>query len=473
MVEVAIAKEIAQTKKGLIKEHSSEGVGDQNFKEVFARVATKSSLKNVDEEKLKAKNSTKTKTKHPNLNDKTLNMLLNSLLLATKEESNKSLKQIDLQTKLVKAKNILESKLNQSIDIKDLKDAKTLTQLIIQANRKGLNVKDVKFEVENPKEKRLVQNFALKEIKNTTTQQAKIAHSSALSSILHKQGKTKEITTQDVKISLASLLSKGQTKEVSSLHSDSIASIEGRKSVQKDAKGSILHMLLNKENTDEKKSFNAVAARTKGNLNQKDSIDKQSTEEKVIQTKLIEQQAVKLKAKQQEQQSKDSWISKIGSTFEAQSLIEVKPTASLQQTQSNLSDKIFDAKTTIKHFASALKEQIQEYKPPISRLTLTLNPKNLGELDIVIRSRGDSLTVQISSTTAQALQILAQNSMELRQNLQNMGFENLSMQFSSGNKEDNHQGFEHKRRFYSENELVDDNLSAMVDQIEIELPKYA
>ena len=491
MLEVAIAKEGLQTKKGLTKEHSKEGEGNQNFKEVFSKAVIKGGSKKGEEQTQKTQSGAEVELKTLNTTDKVLHSLLNGLIASTKKESDIPLAQMTLQSKLAEAKNILESKLNRSIDIKDLKDVKTLGQLIAQANKKGLNLKNIKFELLEKSNEKNQTKKVTKEVKITNSansansansQNTKITPSLVLPSILHRQGQTKELSMEvkkEEKVTLASLLSKNKTKEGVENKIEQVTLKEGEKAEKKESKNSLLSTLLNKEEKadDKKVSINAANQNSKKEQNSENSHQNQ----RIVEQKLGEQKVVENKTQQQIEQTKEVLRTKLATTFEEErpstpsskiDTAEIKPTPTVSQ--SSIGDRIFDAKATMRHFASSLKEQIQEYKPPISRLTLTLNPKNLGEVDVVIRSRGDTLSVQISAATAPALQILAQNSMELRQNLQNMGFENLSMHFSSSNKEGNNQGNEQQnnRKYYSEDELEDEELSAMVDQIEIQLPKY-
>ncbi|MEH1009791.1 flagellar hook-length control protein FliK [Campylobacter concisus] len=59
-----------------------------------------------------------------------------------------------------------------------------------------------------------------------------------------------------------------------------------------------------------------------------------------------------------------------------------------------------EIKETLSNFSSTLKEQVQNYKAPITRFNITLNPLNLGEVEITMVNRGNNLHVNFNSTTA-------------------------------------------------------------------------
>ncbi len=88
---------------------------------------------------------------------------------------------------------------------------------------------------------------------------------------------------------------------------------------------------------------------------------------------------------------------------------------------------------TIKYFSEDLKEQIDSYRPPLMKLSLNLNPVDLGEVNITMVARGGALNVSMTSNQS-ALQLLMQSSGQLQQNLSALGFTNLSVNFNSSDK---------------------------------------
>lgn len=81
-------------------------------------------------------------------------------------------------------------------------------------------------------------------------------------------------------------------------------------------------------------------------------------------------------------------------------------------------------------FGSRLKEVIKNYKPPISKLSLEVEPKNLGRVNLTIKTRGKRIEVEISSSK-NTIQIMQQGIMELKTSLSNLGFKDVLMHFGS------------------------------------------
>lgn len=95
--------------------------------------------------------------------------------------------------------------------------------------------------------------------------------------------------------------------------------------------------------------------------------------------------------------------------------------------------KIFDAKETMRHFASSLKQEIQNYKPPLSKITIELQPANLGSVEVSIISQGKNIQIQLHSNQ-QTLNLFIQNQSDLRNALTQIGYENVAMSFNNGSQ---------------------------------------
>jgi|GEM_PF-3483325 len=494
MLEAILAKDTTP-KKGLTKEHlSSDGdTKEGSFKDLFSTLVKKTAVKEGEEKaEVKTQLPQEPKSANNSNNEKTINSLLDAIIQSAKKDPKEEV-QKSLQGKLLQAKTILESTLNQKLDIKDLKDVKTLKELIIKANEKGLNVKSVKVEAAPVDEKQTLKTATQK----TAEEPKKITQSFVASGFLEKAKKAK--TDTEVKTTLASLLAKDTKKPQNSERQTEVKPLQTA-SVADDKKPTIdlKQLIQNSMQKDESGTKTAqVSAQNKDaidkNLSVKQNInDDKSVQKTILDTKVDINKEIELKSLQnafaQKELQKGLVNEKIINTQTvlkgAQSQKEVveptkteggetKELKSFLQATTSLNEKIGDAKATIKHFASSLKEQIQNYKPPVSKITLSLNPRSLGEVEVVIKSRGDSLTVQINSATAPAMQVLAQNAFELRQNLVNMGFENLSMQFSSNSQGQQGQGYnEQEQKNYYNDEEIDEETAAQIDELIINLPKY-
>jgi hypothetical protein len=124
--------------------------------------------------------------------------------------------------------------------------------------------------------------------------------------------------------------------------------------------------------------------------------------------------------------------------------------------------KVIQAKESIKHFSNNLKEAIENYKPPISKLSMELHPKELGKVEVTIIHRGDNLQININSNN-QAVNFFHTHQTELKNALVNMGYSGIDMNFHSNQNKENQEKKAYKQ--YSSNKNDDD-----YDELIIEIP---
>ncbi|GAA9379757.1 flagellar hook-length control protein FliK [Helicobacter pylori] len=125
---------------------------------------------------------------------------------------------------------------------------------------------------------------------------------------------------------------------------------------------------------------------------------------------------------------------------------------SVQNTQA--SDKTSDNKSiapkeTIKHFTQQLKQEIQEYKPPMSRISMDLFPKELGKVEVIIQKVGKNLKVSVISHN-NSLQTFLDNQQDLKNSLNALGFEGVDLSFSQDSSKE--QPKEQLRELFKEQE---------------------
>ncbi|GAA7798159.1 flagellar hook-length control protein FliK [Helicobacter pylori] len=125
-----------------------------------------------------------------------------------------------------------------------------------------------------------------------------------------------------------------------------------------------------------------------------------------------------------------------------------------QNTQS--SDKTSENKSTapketIKHFTQQLKQEIQEYKPPMSRISMDLFPKELGKVEVTIQKVGKNLKVSVISHN-NSLQTFLDNQQDLKNSLNALGFEGVDLSFSQDSSKE--QPKESLREPFKEQELT-------------------
>ena len=146
---------------------------------------------------------------------------------------------------------------------------------------------------------------------------------------------------------------------------------------------------------------------------------------------------------------------------------ELKPQI---KTDTLASKQLSPSKDTFNNFAADFKEKLENYKPPFMRVQLALNPKGLGEVDVVIVNRGNNLHVNISSNT-NTMSLFTQNQAEFKNSLVNMGFTNLEMNFSE-QKENKEQQQNNKASKELDETFEDENIEEETTSIELVVPQY-
>ena len=125
---------------------------------------------------------------------------------------------------------------------------------------------------------------------------------------------------------------------------------------------------------------------------------------------------------------------------------------------------------TFDNFSSNLKEQVAAYKSPFMRFNITLNPLNLGEVEITMVNRGNNLHINFSSNT-QTMNLFLQNQAEFKNSLVNMGFTELEMNFSDQNQQKKEQG----QKSYKGSKFNADGIEqveAAAPRLELVVPRY-
>lgn len=95
--------------------------------------------------------------------------------------------------------------------------------------------------------------------------------------------------------------------------------------------------------------------------------------------------------------------------------------------------KTFDIKETMRGFVTQLRQEIVNYKPPLSKITLELNPANLGSVEVSITHQGKNIQVQLNANQ-NTINLFIQNQSDLRAALSQIGYENITMSFSNGSQ---------------------------------------
>ncbi|HEG2282425.1 flagellar hook-length control protein FliK [Campylobacter jejuni] len=128
-------------------------------------------------------------------------------------------------------------------------------------------------------------------------------------------------------------------------------------------------------------------------------------------------------------------------------------------------------KETLQYFSQDLKEAVDQYKAPITKLSITLNPNNLGEVEVTLIQRGNNLHINFNSNT-NAMNLFIQNQAEFKNSLVNMGFAGLEMNFSDQGKREQNQNQGKNRSGYGFKDALDGKNESEKVNLELVLAKY-
>jgi len=147
----------------------------------------------------------------------------------------------------------------------------------------------------------------------------------------------------------------------------------------------------------------------------------------------------------------------------------------------SLEVKMNEAKQMIKYLSQDVKQAIEDYKAPFTRIKVQLNPEKLGEVDLTVIQRGKNLVVNLSSNNT-AINTLSMNVNELRTQLNNNGINNATLNFSNNEQTQDQSSFnqqqsnQHNQRQaqqeygYFDNEEQNEEI---LSSLEIVVPNYA
>ncbi|GAA8483705.1 flagellar hook-length control protein FliK [Helicobacter pylori] len=124
-------------------------------------------------------------------------------------------------------------------------------------------------------------------------------------------------------------------------------------------------------------------------------------------------------------------------------------TQNAQASDKTSENKNVTPKETIRHFTQQLKQEIQEYKPPMSRISMDLFPKELGKVEVIIQKVGKNLKVSVISHN-NSLQTFLDNQQDLKNSLNALGFEGVDLSFSQDSSKE--QEKEQLRELFKEQE---------------------
>lgn len=139
--------------------------------------------------------------------------------------------------------------------------------------------------------------------------------------------------------------------------------------------------------------------------------------------------------------------------------------------EDSIAQKIKDAPTVLKNFTDDLKDRIDEYKPPIMKVSMELRPENMAPVDVTMITRGQNLIININSSD-EALKMFMSNANDFRQNLMNIGFTEMTMNFSFKDQSGERRQYQYQEQSKKYKEIAESS-SISVTDIEVIVPRYA
>lgn len=136
-----------------------------------------------------------------------------------------------------------------------------------------------------------------------------------------------------------------------------------------------------------------------------------------------------------------------------------------------LTQKIVESKQLIQHMAQNIKESMENYRPPFTKIKMQLNPQKFGEMEVTLVQRGNNVHININASSS-ALTVMMQNAHELKAQLSAQGLGDASMNFSSHQQQQNQHRRENAHSAYEKFQEFEDEFTEVAPALEIVVPRY-
>ncbi|SFO96246.1 flagellar hook-length control protein FliK [Hydrogenimonas thermophila] len=380
----------------------------------------------------------KEKNKESSISNLKLSTLLNNNFESNEnkiEKSNLENKEKELKYQNYTSRTFLSKTENIVKNEHEIKQSKTLNEIINTAKKHNLNPQKIEIETK-------------KQDKST-----------------NKQNLQSQTSITSAKAILNSHPHISQHVAALNLEVD-----ESKKNLDKKTSIS-LQELLQKSNTDKTENISQNSVTKSSNTEQENSLAKMLSQLQQNSSKPNSKENI-FTSKLKEIEKKSITNTKTEKTFTKVDLNEMVHNDSINKSSEQISQRIIDAKQTVRHFAQTLQEQVENYKPPFTRMQLSLDPKDLGKVEVTLISRGNNLHIQVNSNPT-AIGVMAIQGNELRNQLTSMGFTDVQMQFNMNQQQQQQQQQNNRRQMYSSNEYIDiDEIPENYESLEIIIPQY-
>ena len=355
-------------------------------------------------------------------------------------ENNSQEAEKELRLSINKAKEFLKKELLKK-SVPESEMPKTLRDLTKLAKEKGVDIKNIQLFFKDdtktaPKNENRVTTSELFNNSSVGLKVKKPDRPQNLTKMINLNSQNSLQSATETKASLnnkvvdlASLLQETTTDEVVNTNEINI------KNNQKTTKNIQSHLknLDESLSIEEKKELKTLETKQKTNTNMAEKIGKKLNMTPEFVASLFSEDDL---ADLGIEQKKD--ISTVEDEVSKNNQAQIRD---LTQAKTDLELKVNEAKTMTRHLAQNLKEQIENYRSPFQKMKLTLNPEKLGEVEVDILKRGNSVKITLSGN-AQTMHVLSANSPELRNQLINVGLDNPTFKFN----EDGRSGHQHQQQ---------------------------
>jgi len=361
-------------------------------------------------------------------------------------ENNLKQAEEQLRISINKAKEFLRKELLKK-SVPESEMPKTLRDLTKLAKEKGIDIKNIQlfFKDDTKTAPKIENRVATAELLNNHSVGLKVKKPDRPQNLtkminLNSQNSIQSATETKVSLNnnkvvdLASLLQETTTDEIVSANE-----IESNSKTTKNIQ-SHLKNLDESLSIEEKKELKTLETKQKTNTNMAEKIGKKLNMTPEFVASLFSEDDL---ADLGIEQKKD--ISAVEDEVNKNHQTQIRD---LTQAKTDLELKVHEAKTMTRHLAQNLKEQVENYRSPFQKMKLTLNPEKLGEVEVDILKRGNSVKITLRGN-AQTMHVLSVNSPELRNQLINVGLDNPTFKFN----EDGRSGHQHQQQ--EKQEVVD------------------
>ncbi len=406
---------------------------------------------------LKNTKATANKTQKTDLSDDTFSNLLNSLM-GNSDEVKSNLpnfagvinSESDILNKFKSSKSELSDFLSKFKSLDEFKSAKNIDELINIAQNRGLNVKNISLstikEVDAIREVLQTQNINQNTAQNIETKINRVSTEEKFAILDSLQKDIKQPT-------------KEQISQITPAKDDKNIKQVGEKNDKSDKK-------VSKESALSELLKN-IESKIRADLKQNEPF----SEALKAEIKTVENSNTILSPLIPREVTNDNHIlvDNTKSQIDVKSVENIKKESEVVAlSKDSIEQKIRDSKETVKKFVTDLKEKIDIYKPPIMKFVMELSPSNLGDVDVTILSRGNSLVLNLNSNP-NAMQLFMQNSMEFKNSLINMGFADVSMNFNSN--QNGGGSNQHQERAFREY-VANSEFEEEIESLEVVIPQY-